>query len=304
MGIFYCSSAAESIRDKIKVGTGANMNNKIERRAFLLNTASSAAALCVGSVGLLSANFASAQVSVQGSRKYGVKALVFDMFGTVLDWRPSVARESEKILKPLGYNIDWLEFATAWRREYDPSMAPIRDGKRPFVVLDVLHRESLDKVLPKFGVKDLPEATKKELNFAWHKLDGWPDVTKGMEVLSRNFFLAPCSNGNVAMMADIARHNKIRFDSLLGAETAQDYKPKPRVYLQAAEAFGLQPKEVMMICAAGHSGDLVAAAAQGLRTGTVARPNESGPGKGASVPTVPVDVIANDLNDLSAKLMA
>lgn len=245
-----------------------------------------------------------AQVSIKGSPKFGVKALVFDMFGTVLNWRDSVARESEKILKPLGYKINWAEFADAWRKEYDPSMAPIRDGKRPFVVLDVLHRESLDSVLPKFGVKDLPDATKKELNFAWHKLDVWPDGKSGMAALGRNFLIAPCSNGNVAMMADIARHNGIRFDSILGAETAHDYKPKPRVYLQAAEAFGLQPKEVMMICAAGHSGDLVAAAAQGLRTGTVARPDESGPGKGASVPTVPVDVIANDLNDLAAKLMA
>jgi len=232
-----------------------------------------------------------------------VKALAFDMFGTVLDWRTGIARETEAILKPRGYRLDWLSFADAWRGEYEPSMTPIRDGKRPFVVLDVLHRENLERVLPKFGVEGLPEAIKHDLALSWHRLDGWPDVAAGMAALGRHFFLAPCSNGNIAMMADVARRNNIRFDAILGAEAARDYKPRPRVYLQAAEALGLAPKEIMMVCAAGHSADLAGASAQGLRTAAIARPNESGPGKGAAAPDVPVDVIADDLIDLAAKLL-
>jgi 2-haloacid dehalogenase len=231
-----------------------------------------------------------------------VKALVFDMFGTVLDWRTSVARETEALLRPRGYHLNWLAFADAWRNEYDPSMAPIREGKRPFVILDVLHRENLERVLPKFGVANLPDAITHDLTLAWHRLDGWPDATPGMAALGRHFLLAPCSNGNIAMMEDVAKRNDIRFDAILGAEPARDYKTKPRVYLHAAEALDLAPQELMMVCAASHGADLAAAAAQGLRTAAIARPHESGPGKGASVPSVPVDIIAADLIDLAAKL--
>ena len=206
----------------------------------------------------------------------GVKALIFDMFGTVLDWRSSVARETEAILRPRGCALDWFAFADAWRGEYEPSMAPIREGKRPFAILEILLREGLDRVLSKFDVGHLEEAARQELNRSWHRLDAWPDVTAGMAALGRRFLLAPCSNGNIAMMEDVARRNAIRFDAILGAEPARDYKPKPRVYLQAAEAFGLAPSELMMVCAAGHSRDLRAAAAQGLRTAAIARPDEIG----------------------------
>ena len=225
------------------------------------------------------------------------------MFGTVLDWRTGIARESEAILRPRGYALDWFGFAYAWRDQYEPSMAPIRNGKRPFVVLDVLHQESLERVLPKFGIENLPEAVTKDLTWAWHRLDGWPDATEGMAALGRQFLLAPCSNGNIAMMADIAARNDFRFDAILGAEPARDYKPKPWVYLQAAEALGVAPNALMMVCAAGHSHDLSAASAQGLRTAAIARPDEEGPGKGASEPSVPVDVVAHDLLDLAAKLL-
>jgi 2-haloacid dehalogenase len=245
-----------------------------------------------------------AQVSVMGSRKYGVKALVFDMFGTVLNMWKTLPVEAKKHLEPRGYKLDWDAFARAWIGEYGKSIIPVREGKRPFVTLDVLFRENLQRILPQFGVKDLPPDVFESLHLAWHRLDGWPDATSGMEKLGRNFLLAPCSNGNIAMMADIARHNKIRFDAILGAEIARTYKPAPRAYLASVEAFGLKPNECMMVGAAGHTGDFEGASKQGLKTGAVARPDEGGIGKGTSVPKFPVDVAAQDLNDLADKLMA
>ncbi len=241
--------------------------------------------------------------NIPGSITFGVKALLFDVFGTCVDWRTSVARETELILKPRGYNLDWLAFASAWRSGYDPAMEEVRSGRIPFVQLDLLHRTILDALLPKYGAKPLPEEVAQNLNHVWHRLDGWPDLTSGMGRLSDKLLVAPCSNGNVSLMMDIARRNKIRFDAILGAEIAQDYKPKPRVYLSAVEAFGLLPSECMMICAASHTGDIQAASKLGLKTGTLDRPNEHGPGNpGASFPKIPVDIVATDLNDLAEKL--
>ena len=274
------------------------------RRDFLRGATTLAAGMVVGSSGLLLSRPAMAQVSVVGSRKYGVKALFFDMFGTVLNMWKTLPLEARKHLEPRGHKLDWDAFARAWIGEYGKSIVPVREGKRPFVTLDVLFRENLQRVLPQFGVKDLPADVFESLHLAWHHLEGWPDVTSGMEKLGRNLLLAPCSNGNIAMMADIARHNKIRFDAILGAEIARTYKPAPRAYLASVEAFGLKPNECMMIGAAGHTGDFEGAAKQGLKTGAVARPDEGGIGKGTTVPKFPVDVAAQDLNDLADKLMA
>ena len=229
-----------------------------------------------------------------------VKALFFDVFGTVVDWRTSIARETEAILKPLGYTLDWLAFAEAWRGEYQPAMEEIRAGRIPFSRLDVLHRRNLERVLPRFGVGGLTEEVLRDLNKAWHRLDAWPDSTPGLVRLKRRFLLAPVSNGNIALMVGLARRNGFPWDAILGAEVAGDYKPKPRVYLAAAEAFGLEPGECMMVAA--HSNDLAAAAACGLRTTHVARPNEYGPGKGEPAPTVPVDYAARSFEDLADKL--
>jgi 2-haloacid dehalogenase len=229
-----------------------------------------------------------------------VKALFFDVFGTLVDWRTSIAREAAAILTPRGHKLDWPAFADAWRNEYQPGMEEVRSGRIPFSKLDVLHRRNLERLLPRFGLEDLPEDVLHNLNLAWHRLDAWPDVTPGMKRLRQRFLLAPVSNGNIALMADLARRNDICWDAILGAEVAGDYKPKPRVYHASAEAFNCAPGDCMMVAA--HTNDLAAAAKCGLRTGHIARPNERGPGKGETAPGGPVDIAAQGLEDLAEKL--
>jgi 2-haloacid dehalogenase len=234
-----------------------------------------------------------------------VKALFFDVFGTLVDWRTSIAREAEAILKPLGHDIDWLSFADAWRGEYQPAMEEVRAGKIPFSKLDVLHRRNLERILPRFGLTGLPglvDDVLANLNLAWHRLDAWPDVAPGLNRLKRRLLLAPVSNGNISLMVDLARRNGLPWDAILGAEIAGDYKPKPRVYLVACTAFDLAPGACMMVAA--HSRDLAAAASCGLRTAHVARPDEYGPGIGERAPTVPVDVASSSLLELADKLEA
>jgi 2-haloacid dehalogenase len=228
------------------------------------------------------------------------KALLFDVFGTLVDWRTSIARESEQVLKPLGVAVDWLAFADAWRGEYQGAMDQVRDGHIPFCKLDLLHRRNLDLIMPRFNISGIAENALQYLNLAWHRLDVWPDVPPGMSRLRRRHLLAPCSNGNISLMVDIARRNGIHWDAILGSEIAGDYKPKPRVYLASCAAFDLAPGECMMVAA--HSKDLQHAAACGLRTAHIARPNEHGPGKGEPVPKVPVDYAARSLEHLAEQL--
>jgi 2-haloacid dehalogenase len=237
-----------------------------------------------------------------GASSEGVKALVYDVFGTCTDWRNGVARDAERILKPLGYNIDWHAFADAWRALYQPTMEGVRSGREPFVKLDVLHRRMLDQIRPKFGLEKLDDKVADDLNLAWHRIDTWPDVVPGFARLQKKFMLAPCSNGNIALMVDIARRNHFTWDAVLGSEIARDFKPKSAVYLMSAAALNLRPEEVMM-CAA-HSDDLRSAAANGLRTAHIARPGENGPGTGESAPRVPVDFAARSMIDLADKLGA
>jgi 2-haloacid dehalogenase len=229
-----------------------------------------------------------------------IKALFFDVFGTLVDWRTGVAREAERILAPLGWRCDWLAFADAWRGEYQPSMEEIRAGRLPFSKLDMLHRRNLERILPRFGSSVLPDETLHALTLAWHRLPAWPEAPDALARLRRGFLLAPLSNGNLSLMVDLARHNGFHWDAVLGAEIAGDYKPKPRVYLAAAEALDLPPRQCMMVAA--HSFDLAAAAECGLRTAHVARPDEYGPGTGERAPTVPVDHAARDLADLAGRL--
>jgi len=228
------------------------------------------------------------------------KALFFDVFGTLVDWRGSIAREAEAILGPLGHAVDWASFADAWRAEYQPSMEEIRAGRIPFSKLDRLHRRNLERILPQFAIEGLAEQTLRDLTLAWHSLDAWPDVRSGLARLKRMFLIAPVSNGNISLMVDLARRNDFGWDAILGAEVAGDYKPKPRVYFAAAEAFDLEPSACMMVAA--HSSDLAAAAACGLMTAHVARPDERGPGRGESAPKGPVDVAAASLEELATKL--
>lgn len=232
----------------------------------------------------------------------GVRALFFDVFGTLVDWRSSVAREAELILSPRGAKLDWAAFADAWRGQYQPGMEEVRAGRLPFAKLDVLHRRNLERVLPRFHLQDLSDETLRALNFAWHRLDAWKDVAAGLARLSQKFWLAPVSNGNISLMVDLARRNSFPWDAILGAEIAHDFKPKPGVYLAACAAFDLEPAQCMMVAA--HSNDLAAAANLGLRTAHVARPDEYGPGTGERAPTVPVDFAAASLLDLADKVGA
>jgi len=229
------------------------------------------------------------------------KALFFDVFGTLVDWRTSIAREAEIALRPLGHSLDWLAFADAWRDEYQPAMEAVRSGRMAFCKLDLLHRGNLDRIMPRFSIS-APEEVLRHLNLAWHRLDAWPDVTAGLVRLKRRYWLAPVSNGNISLMVDLARRNGFPWDAILGAEVAGDYKPKPRVYLGACEAFDLPPGDCMMVAA--HSRDLSHAGACGLRSAHVARPNEHGPGKGEAAPKVPVDFTAASLEDLADQLRA
>jgi 2-haloacid dehalogenase len=229
-----------------------------------------------------------------------VKALFFDVFGTLVDWRTSIAREAKAILEPRGYALDWLAFADAWRGEYQGAMDEVRSGRIPFCKLDLLHRRNLELILPRFRVENLSETDRQSLNLAWHRLDAWPDVPPGLVRLKHRYLIAPVSNGNISLMIDLARRNNFPWDAILGAEIAGDYKPKPRVYLAAAEACDLSPSECMMVAA--HTNDLMAAAKLGLRTGHVARPNERGPGHGETAPKEPVDVAASSLEGLAERL--
>jgi len=214
-----------------------------------------------------------------------LRALVFDVFGTLVDWRGGIAREVRAVL---GARVpDPEAFADDWRAQYQPTMERVRSGEWPFAKLDVLHRVNLDRVLADRGLNDVDEATRAELNLAWHRLDAWPDVTPGLMRLRERFRLAPCSNGNISLMVDLARRNGFPWDAILGAELARDYKPKAVVYLSAAAAFDGAPGETLMVAA--HSSDLESAAVAGLRTAFVGRPDEKGPGLGERVATVPVD---------------
>ena len=228
------------------------------------------------------------------------KACFFDVFGTLVDWRSSIAREAKSILAPLGVALDWHTFADAWRDQYQPAMEDVRSGKLPFSKLDILHRRNLEVILKAFELTRLDEPTRIHLNRAWHRLDAWPDVTPGLKRLRGKFLLAPCSNGNISLMVDLARRNDFPWDAILGAEIARDYKPKPAVYLAAAAAFDCAPAQTMMVAA--HSSDLAAARATGLRTAFIARPDEHGPGRGEIKASGPVDYSADGLVALAGQL--
>jgi 2-haloacid dehalogenase len=230
----------------------------------------------------------------------GPRALFFDVFGTLVDWRTSVAREAEKVLKPLGHTLDWTAFADAWRGEYQPGMEEVRSGRQPFAKLDVLHRRNLERFIPRFGLQNLPDAVLHDLTLAWHRLDAWPDVPAALARLKKKFWLAPVSNGNISLMVDLARRNQFPWDAILGSEIAGDFKPKPVVYLAACAAFDLAPGQCMMVAA--HSKDLEAAAKSGLRTAHTARSSEYGPNTGEPAPTVKVDFTAKNLADLADQL--
>ncbi|WP_119421189.1 haloacid dehalogenase type II [Desertibaculum subflavum] len=205
-----------------------------------------------------------------------VKALLFDVFGTVVDWRSSIAREARAFAARRGSAIDGEAFADAWRGLYQPAMEEIRSGRRPFVKLDVLHRENLEKVLQQFGIEGVAWPELEELNRAWHRLDPWPDTVAGLTRLKSKFIIATQSNGNVALMVNMAKRAGLPWDTILGAEVVRHYKPAPAAYTEACAMLGLPPDECMMVAA--HNNDLLAAKRQGMKTAFVARPDEFGRG--------------------------
>ncbi len=205
------------------------------------------------------------------------RALLFDVFGTVVDWRSGIARDAAPFLARHGIAADPFAFADAWRRRYQPGMEAVRSGARPFTRLDILHRENLEAVLRDHGADPagIAEAELDDLNRAWHRLDPWPDSVAGLTRLKSRFIIAPLSNGNVALLLNMAKRAGLPWDAILGAEVAQAYKPSPAAYRNTAAVLGLRPEECML-CAA-HNGDLAAARGTGLQTAFIPRPLEHGP---------------------------
>ena len=231
----------------------------------------------------------------------GVRALTFDVFGTVVDWRGSIIREGEQLGRARGIDVDWAEFADRWRAGYAPAMARVRNGELPWTEIDVLHRMILDDLLDDFGITGLSEDEKDYRNLVWHRLEPWPDSVAGLNRLRQRFIVATLSNGNVALLTNMAKHAGLPWDCILSAELMKRYKPDPETYLGAADLLGLRPEEVMMVAA--HKGDLRSAQAVGLRAAFVARPHEFGPSVDVDVATeADFDVNATDIEELASKL--
>jgi 2-haloacid dehalogenase len=231
----------------------------------------------------------------------GVKALFFDVFGTLVDWRSGVAAAAQGLLMPQGIALDWSAFADAWRDQYQPALESVRSGTIPYTKLDVLHRRTLQTILPRFGLEHLSDVELGRLTLAWHQLDAWPDVQAGLSRLRRQYWIAPVSNGNTALMCDLARRNDFHWDAILGADHARAFKPTGQVYLAAVDAFNLDPGQCLM-CAA-HGSDLKAAAASGLRTAYIARPQER-PGFAEPASAICADLWADSVLDLAVQLDA
>lgn len=234
-----------------------------------------------------------------------VKALLFDVFGTVVDWRGSIVREGERDWTPRGLRVDWPRFVDAWRGHYHPSLERVNRGELPWATVDELNRLALDATLEEFSIppETLSETGRDELNRAWHRLDPWPDSVPGLMRLKRRYIIGTLSNGNMSLLVNMAKHAGLAWDCVLSAELARAYKPDPRAYLTAVELLDLRPGEVMMIAA--HAYDLHAARNVGLRTAFVSRPLEFGPQANPDLtPDLTFDVVADDLEDLAQKLDA
>lgn len=233
--------------------------------------------------------------------EFHVKALAFDVFGTVVDWRSSIIRECEALGKRKGMIRDWARFADEWRRGYAPAMNLVRKGELPWTNIDTLHRMVLDRLLSEFEIEDLTEEEKDDLNRAWHRLSPWPDSVRGIERLRTRFIVASLSNGNVSLLVDMAKNAGLPWDCVLSSELARHYKPDREVYLMAATLLGLEPDEVMMTAA--HRDDLEAARSFGLKTAFISRPLEFGTERKADTASQgDFDVVAESIIDLAQKL--
>jgi 2-haloacid dehalogenase len=268
----------------------------ISRRRFLALAASSAA--LAGGLLPVARTFATGASAVPE-----VRALVFDVFGTVVDWRSSIIREGQLLGERKGYDIDWAAFADRWRAGYGPAMNRVRSGELPWTKLDDLHRTVLNELVEEFSLTGMTEEELQHFNQAWHRLSPWPDSIAGLLRLRNEFVIAPLSNGNVSLLLNMAKNAGLPWDTILSAELSRHYKPDPEAYLKAAELFSLEPGQVMLV--ATHPSDLRSAAEAGLRTGYVHRALE----RGAENPKVPpakdeFDLFATDFLDLAAQLGA
>ena len=236
-----------------------------------------------------------------------VRALVFDVFGTVVDWRGSIIREGDAMSTAKGWRVEWPAFADAWRAGYQPAMQRVMQaaasGDTAWVKLDALHRGILDTLLPRFGLDRLAPAERDHLNLVWHRLDPWPDAVAGLTRLKSRWPIATLSNGNVSLLVDMARHGGLPWDCVLSAELFRAYKPSPAVYRGAAELLGIAPGELLMVAA--HPSDLAAAQRAGLKTAYVERPLERGlDGTRENSAGQRFDWVASDFVDLAIKLGA
>ena len=256
------------------------MDFKADRRTFLVS---------IGAAGIPAHEMVQSLLAYQASDPQGVnrqrelppelkkvKALVFDTFGTIVDWRGSVTAEGMAWGKAKGLQIDWAQFADRWRLGYRPAMDKVRKGQIPWTRLDDLHRMILEDLLKEYKIQGLTEEEKVHWTYVWRRLKPWPDSVEGLTRLKKKYVIAPLSNGNIALMANLAKFGGLPWDAILGAELVKHYKPDREVYLSAAYYLDLKPEEVMMVAA--HVGDLQAARSCGLRTGFIYRPDEFGNG--------------------------
>jgi 2-haloacid dehalogenase len=267
----------------------------MNRREFVTGSLAAAA--------LLQAREAASSQSAASSpaQANGVRVLVFDTFGTVVDWRGSVIAELEKLGKARNLNVDWAAFADAWRGGYGPSMNLVRSGKLPWTKLDALHRMVLDQLIEKFQINGLSEEEKKHLNYVWHRLKPWPDSVQGLTRLKKKFVIAPLSNGNVSLLTNMAKQAGLPWDAILSTEIVKHYKPDRETYLMAPEFWDVEPSAVMMVAA--HAGDLDAAKKLGLKTAFVYRPLEFGPARQPAKPADgSYDFMARDFRELASQL--
>jgi 2-haloacid dehalogenase len=270
--------------------------NQPSRRQFLRQLSLLPVGLGIGVLPVLSH---AADNSIANS----VKALTFDVFGTVVDWYGSIIREGQLLAANKGYDVDWEKFAVSWRAGYGPAMNKVRNGEMPWTKIDDLHRMILDDLVEEYNLIGMSEAELVHFNEAWHRLSPWPDTVSGLNKLKSKYVITTLSNGNVSLLTHMAKNGGLPWDAILSAELSGHYKPDPRAYLKAADLLSLEPEQVMMV--ATHPGDLRAAARTGLKTAYVIRPLERGPGRPVNRnPDGEFDYTAEDFNDLARQLGA
>jgi 2-haloacid dehalogenase len=258
----------------------------------------------IHSTSILASGFLPAvSLAANSSVANNVKALTFDVFGTVVDWRSSIIREGQLLSARKGYQVDWAEFADRWRSGYGPAMNKVRSGELPWTKIDDLHRLILNDLVVEFGLEGMTEAELDDFNRCWHRLSPWPDTVAGLNRLKTKYIITTLSNGNVSLLTNMAKNGGLPWDAILSAELSGHYKPDAEAYLKAADLLSLTPEQVMMVAA--HPGDLRAAARTGLRTAYVIRPLERGPGRPVNRnPDGEFDYTAENFIDLAKQLGA